>query len=196
MTKNNEMKDNYATLGIRETASMREVKKAYRRLAFQYHPDHNKEDNEQATRKFKEITEAYEAISGGYGKKKLAEPKSRPGVEIEALVSELRTRQNLEEMMINAENRELMFRGTVMLAMEATGCYGALKSYEGKDYLGGSGCLAMALVFGAINGKYISSIFRKRKKHKQNRDEFARLISQIELPKPSPCYHQNSLKTA
>ena len=55
------MADFYATLGIARTASDEEVKKAYRKLAMQYHPDRNNGSRE-AEEKFKEITEAYDVL--------------------------------------------------------------------------------------------------------------------------------------
>lgn len=51
----------YETLGIPKNASSDEIKKAYRRLARQYHPDINKEKG--AEEKFKEINAAYEILS-------------------------------------------------------------------------------------------------------------------------------------
>ncbi len=55
-------RDYYDILGIDRNASNDEVKKAYRRLAKQYHPDFNKDDAE-AENKFKEIKEAYDVLS-------------------------------------------------------------------------------------------------------------------------------------
>ncbi|HEB7535290.1 TPA: DnaJ domain-containing protein [Campylobacter coli] len=51
----------YETLGVSKSASADEIKKAYRRLARQYHPDINKEKG--AEEKFKEINAAYEILS-------------------------------------------------------------------------------------------------------------------------------------
>src|SRR3989304_5396118 len=53
----------YEALGVPRNASAEAIKKAFRRLAMQYHPDRNKEDGAEA--KFKEIGEAYEVLSDG-----------------------------------------------------------------------------------------------------------------------------------
>ena len=53
--------DCYQVLGVSKTASLDDIKKAYRKLAMQYHPDRNP-GNKEAERKFKEATEAYEIL--------------------------------------------------------------------------------------------------------------------------------------
>jgi len=55
-------KDYYEILGIKRKADDKEIKKAYRRLAKQYHPDTYKGDKKDAEEKFKEISEAYEVL--------------------------------------------------------------------------------------------------------------------------------------
>jgi curved DNA-binding protein len=52
-------KDYYSILGVPRNASDEEIKKAYRRLAMQYHPDRNPGKEKWANEKFKEINEAY-----------------------------------------------------------------------------------------------------------------------------------------
>jgi len=55
-------RDYYEVLGINKNASEAEIKKAYRKLALQYHPDKNPDDA-KAEEKFKEAAEAYEVLS-------------------------------------------------------------------------------------------------------------------------------------
>ncbi|MEM3851792.1 MAG: molecular chaperone DnaJ [Methanomassiliicoccales archaeon] len=55
-------KDYYAVLGVSRDASPDEIKRAYRKLAQQYHPDVAKMDRKVAEEKFKEISEAYEVL--------------------------------------------------------------------------------------------------------------------------------------
>lgn len=55
-------RDYYEILGVERNASEEEIKKSYRRLAMQYHPDRNQGDKE-AEEKFKEAAEAYEVLS-------------------------------------------------------------------------------------------------------------------------------------
>jgi DnaJ-class molecular chaperone len=53
------MKDYYQTLGVPDNASQEEIKRAFRKLAFKYHPDTNPGNEKQAEEEFKEINEAY-----------------------------------------------------------------------------------------------------------------------------------------
>jgi len=55
-------RDYYEVLGIDRNASKEEMKKSYRKLAMQYHPDRNP-GNPEAEEKFKEAAEAYEILS-------------------------------------------------------------------------------------------------------------------------------------
>ncbi len=57
-----EKRDYYEVLGVDRQAGEDEIKKAYRQLARQYHPDVTKEDPKVAEERFKEISEAYEVL--------------------------------------------------------------------------------------------------------------------------------------
>lgn len=61
--------DYYKTLGVSRTASEKEIKSAFRKLARQYHPDVNPGD-EEAERRFKEINEAHEVLGDADNRKK------------------------------------------------------------------------------------------------------------------------------
>src|SRR2546421_161177 len=73
----------YDTLGVKKGASTEEIKKAYRKLAAQYHPDRNPGDA-AAEEKFKEIQNAYDTLSDP-GKRKqydsFGSANGRPGFD-------------------------------------------------------------------------------------------------------------------
>lgn len=55
--------DYYQTLGVSKSASADDIKKAYRKLALEWHPDRHKDNKTEAEKKFKEINEAYQVLS-------------------------------------------------------------------------------------------------------------------------------------
>ena len=67
-------KDYYAVLGLKKDATDDQIKKAFRKLARQYHPDQNKAP--EAERKFKEVTEAHDVLSDSKTRKEYDEARS------------------------------------------------------------------------------------------------------------------------
>src|SRR5215472_8236852 len=67
-----DFKDYYSTLGVAKTATEKEIKQAYRKLARKHHPDVNPGDK-SAEAKFKEINEAYEVLGDPAKRKKYDE---------------------------------------------------------------------------------------------------------------------------
>lgn len=57
------MVDYYRTLDVPKGATVEQIKKAYRKLALKWHPDKNPTNKDEATRRFRDISEAYEVLS-------------------------------------------------------------------------------------------------------------------------------------
>ncbi|GAA2774137.1 hypothetical protein GCM10020219_050430 [Nonomuraea dietziae] len=74
-TKDYLEKDYYAVLGVPKTATADEIKKAYRKLARQYHPDANQGDAAKEAR-FKEISEANDVLSDSKRRKEYDEART------------------------------------------------------------------------------------------------------------------------
>jgi DnaJ-class molecular chaperone len=58
--------DYYGVLEVSRNAGHEDIRTAFRRLAIQYHPDHNPERTEEAKARFKELNEAYEVLGDTY----------------------------------------------------------------------------------------------------------------------------------
>ncbi|XP_004473476.1 dnaJ homolog subfamily B member 8 [Dasypus novemcinctus] len=57
------MANYYEVLGVQACASQEDIRKAYRKLALRWHPDKNPDSKEEAEKRFKQVSEAYEVLS-------------------------------------------------------------------------------------------------------------------------------------
>jgi len=90
-------KDYYSILGVTKNASDDDIKKAYRKLAMQFHPDKNPGKEKWANEKFKEINEAY-AVLGNPDKRKQYEQFGTTGQASDVFNSHT-TQTTFEDMM-------------------------------------------------------------------------------------------------
>jgi len=100
-------KDFYQILGINRNAPDKEIKKAYRRLAMQYHPDRNPGKEKWANEKFKEINEAY-AVLGDPEKRRQYDQFGTVG-NIGDIFNNPSTRGTFEDMMRDFGSAGLRF---------------------------------------------------------------------------------------
>ncbi len=100
-------KDYYAILGLSRNAPDGEIKRAYRKLAMQYHPDRNPERQTWANQKFKEINEAY-GVLGDPQKRKQYDQFGTVG-NIGDIFGSPFTRTTFEEMMKDLGGAGLRF---------------------------------------------------------------------------------------
>ncbi|PWW79880.1 DnaJ-domain-containing protein [Tuber magnatum] len=77
----NKSTNHYDALGVPFDASDAEIKKAYRKLAFAHHPDKNPGNVQNATKKFTEVKEAYEALSDPERRRKYDKEIGRYGLK-------------------------------------------------------------------------------------------------------------------
>ena len=74
--------DYYKVLGLDRSATPNQIKKAYHKLALQYHPDKNQTNREEAEKKFKAVSEAYDVLSDEK-KKKIYDQYGEEGLKME-----------------------------------------------------------------------------------------------------------------
>ena len=87
-------KDYYAVLGVPKNASASEIKKAYRKLAQQHHPDANA-GNAEAEERFKEISAAHDVLGDEERRKRYDEVRRCEAIIVDAL-AKARVKHTLE----------------------------------------------------------------------------------------------------
>lgn len=91
--------DYYKLLGVDKTASTEDIKKAYRKLAFKWHPDRNPDNKAQAEEKFKKISEAYAVLS---------DPEKREQYDRFGSTDQFRQAYSQEDIFRNFDLNELL----------------------------------------------------------------------------------------
>src|SRR3989344_1553742 len=81
----NTKKDYYKILGVNKNSNEQEIKKAYRKLALQFHPDKNRGNEKIAEEKFKKIAEAY-SILGRIDTRKMYDLYGSPNSSVEEAI--------------------------------------------------------------------------------------------------------------
>ena len=116
------MDDHYKTLGIEKTASLDEIKKAYRKLAMKYHPDRDDGDQE----KFQQIKHAYEILSDPKKRQEYDNPPSfdhwtGPAGDFSDVFAEVFRRQNAWQHRPPAKNATVSAHLSITLNEAFTG---------------------------------------------------------------------------
>jgi len=117
--------DYYQLLGVDKKATAEEIKKAYRKLAFKWHPDKNPNNKAQAEEKFKKISEAYAVLS---------DPGKRKEYDLYGSADQFRQKFSQEDIFRNFDLNDLL-RG---FGFDFTGGGGRAKSFSGSSRRRGS----------------------------------------------------------
>jgi len=102
-------RDYYSTLGVPRNASAEEIKKAYRRLAMQHHPDRNPGKEQWANEKFKEINEAFSVLGDPEKRKRYDRFGNVEGMDIGDVYTNPFTRGTFEDLMKEFQGAGLRF---------------------------------------------------------------------------------------
>ncbi len=176
------MKNHYKILGIQESATEEEIKKAYKRLVFRYHPDRNFGRKEQE-KQFREIQDAYEVLSDArrktYYDAKINNAKPNPYFDLrrekEYFISNLRVQEQSENLAIKEQNQTLIYSAAALGVAVGIG-YGSCDSYQKNNDSVGDLFLGLTLFTAAVGGAYIRRALKKKKGHQQRKKELEKLI--------------------
>ncbi len=147
-------KDYYGILGINKTAGADDIKKAYRKLAMQYHPDKNPGKEQWANEKFKEINEAY-AVLGDPEKRRQYDQFGTTGDASDIFRSQA-TQSTFEDLMRD-------FGGAGLGSDFLSSIFGSLFRGRGAGFKQASGDGTTRIFFN-MNGGDDASFFQPRQR--------------------------------
>ena len=162
-------KDYYQVLGVPKSATGAQIKKAYRKLAMQYHPDRNAGKEQWANEKFKEINEAF-SVHGDQEKRKQYDQFGTVG-NIGDIFSSPYTRTTFEDLMKDFGGSGLRFDflddifGDFMKG-------GKGRSFSFKVYSGGTG---------GQRGVRLEEIFGQRQRRRPQRPQRQQIRYEITI---------------
>ncbi len=157
------MKDYYAILGVTRTSSEEEIRKRYRKLAMQYHPDQNP-DTPGAEEKFKEIAEAYGVLTDPKKRREYDTFTARKGGDFQNGGTNGDFSYSQEDILrdlFNDPHFQQMFRG-LLREFQRSG-FRASPEFIKRSFFGGKGgfLLGGIFFFGSLAGPSILGAAKK-----------------------------------
>ncbi len=151
------MKDYYHILGVSKTATTDEIRKTYRRMAMQYHPDRNPDDP-QAEERFKEIAEAYGVLTDPIKRQQYdgcRADKSRPTTDFTY------SQEDILRDLFKDPHFQHMFSG-LLREFQKSG-FRSSSTFIKKSFFGSKGGFFVGTIFfiGSLAGPLLSNAARK-----------------------------------
>lgn len=167
------MKDYYKILGVEKECSADELRKSYRKLAMQYHPDHNP-NKPEAQEKFKEIAEAYGVLSDADKREKYDAFLATGGKTFRGADFSF-SQEEIFNDLFNDPKFQQMF-SSLLAEFQKAGLRSSPKFVEKSFFNGRGGLFIGGLLFvGSVAGKIAAA---KLKEKLPERDKFMRSLGQ------------------
>ena len=156
------MKDYYRILGVTASSSEEEIRKRYRRLAMQYHPDRNPNDP-SAEERFKEIAEAYGVLTDPVKRRRYEECRATGSAGAGAPGGDFTyTQEDILRDLFKDPNFQHLFSGLLREFQRHGFRYGS--TFISRSFFGGKGNIFLGGIFllGSLAGPLIADAARKK----------------------------------